>query len=385
MALDSARVDEEVPSPPSPHQFDFNDIIAVQPASDLEEPVTEHEPPLKRSRPSSGPADLETCRASAIGVSVETFRLLIMMGFPVICFNMLHYINACMGPLSRTLDDIEYFSGVANIARAFRHNRGTAAEYDYIRSAEHENLCKPSGWMTAFVLTMKLQERGLASWATVCSSWIFMSKSCTGRSRAEPWGTQPGPGLAARDVCQYNGGNPVATRWQDGNTMAARMICTRMLLQARQCTWLLEQPESSVMEYIPEFSYLRMRVQKTKTVMGAFGHHERKGTTLLSCHDWHKALGKGLPPGYVPKKAILDLQGKSRWRHREGRYRYNRENQAYTQEYARAVFEAHREWLKRDDVEFLSEDCEGATYVEAKIPHCQFEDPAQGRAGSLRI
>ena len=142
----------------------------MQPASDLEEPVTEHEPPLKRPRLSSGPADLETCRASAIGVSVETFKLLIWMGFPVICFNMLHYIKATMGPLSRTLDCIEYLSGVANIARAFRRNGGTAAEYDYIRSAEHENLCTPAGWMTAFVLAMQLKERGLASWATVCTN-----------------------------------------------------------------------------------------------------------------------------------------------------------------------------------------------------------------------
>ena len=156
--------------------------------------------------------------------------------------------------------------------------------------------------------------------------------------------------------------------------MAARMICVLMLLQARQCTWLLEQPSRSVMEYIPEFSYLRMRVQRATTVMGAFNHDSRKGTMLLSCHDWHKALEKELPPVYVPKKAIFDLQGKLRWHDRESRYRNNRENQAYTQEYARAVFEAHREWLKRDDVEFLSEDWEGATYVEAKIPHCQFED-----------
>ena len=156
--------------------------------------------------------------------------------------------------------------------------------------------------------------------------------------------------------------------------MAARMICVLMLLQARQCTWLLEQPESSVMEYIPQFSYLKMRVQKTKTVMGAFGHDSRKGTMLLSCHDWHKALEKELPPGYVLKKAPLDSQGKSRWLGAKDKDNYIRENHAYTQEYARAVFEAHREWLKRDDVEFLSEDCQGATYAEAKIPHGRFED-----------
>jgi hypothetical protein len=63
----------------------------------------------------------------------------------------------------------------------------------------------------------------------------------------------------------------------DGNTMAARMICVLMLLQARGCTWLLEQPESSVMEFIPEFSYLRTCLVKVQTVMGAFNHDLRKG------------------------------------------------------------------------------------------------------------
>ena len=104
-----------------------------------------------------------------------------------------------------------------------------------------------------------------------------------------------------------------------------------------------------------------MRVQRAKTVMGAFSHESRKPTTLLPCHDWHTVLERHLPFSFAQKKFL---------RHR----RYCQESQAYTQEYARAVFEAHREWLKRHDVEFLSEDCEGATYVEAKIPHSRFED-----------
>ena len=337
------------------YTYRSNDSIVVQVAPDFQEPVTE--PPLKRPCLSRAPADPETCRASAIGVSVETFRLLILMGFPIICFNMLHYITATVGPLSRTLDCIEYFSGVANIARVFRHNKGSCQEYDYIRCVENENLCRPAGWMTAFVFAMQLKERGLASWATVCSSWIFMCKNCTGRSRDRPWGAPPGPGITQST--------------EKGNLMAARMICVLMLLQARHCTWLLEQPESSVMEYIPQFSYLKMRVQKTKTVMGAFGHDWRRGTTLLSCHDWHKALEK-----HTLKKGANHAytKEKSRWSDRKDRARFFRANQAYTKEYARAVFEAHQEWLKRDDVEFLSEDFEGATYAEAKIPHGRFED-----------
>ena len=341
------------------YTYRSNDSIVVQVAPDFKEPVTE--PPLKRPCLSRAPADPETCRASAIGVSVETFRLLILMGFPIICFNLLHYITATVGPLSRTLDCIEYFSGVANIARVFRHNKGSCQEYDYIRCVENENLCRPAGWMTAFVFAMQLKERGLASWATVCSSWIFMCKNCTGRSRDRPWGAPPGPGITQST--------------EKGNLMAARMICVLMLLQARHCTWLLEQPESSVMEFLPEWSYLLMRVQRVRTVMGAFGHASRKGTTLLSCHDWHKALERDIPPGFVAKKAMtkkfIDKNGIDRCTGIAGDLK---ESQAYTIEYARAVYEAHRQWLQRDDVEFLSEDIEGATYVEAQIPHGGFED-----------
>ena len=68
---------------------------------------------------------------------------------------------------------------------------------------------------------------------------------------------------------------------------------------------------------------------------------------------------------------FIDSQGKWRWRKKS---LHLKQSQAYTKEYAQAVFEAHREWLKRDDVEFLSEDFEGATYAEAKIPHGRFED-----------
>ena len=84
------------------------------------------------------------------------------------------------------------------------------------------------------------------------------------------------------------------------------------------------------MEHIPQFSYLKMRVHRANTVMGAFGHDSRKGTTLLSCHDLHKALEKELPPGYVPMKAVFDLQGKSRWRDKEGMVNYYRSNQTKT-------------------------------------------------------
>ena len=294
-------------------------------------------------------------------MTVECFRLPLLMGFPVVCFNMLRFINATMGPLHRTVDCIECFSSVGNIARVFRRHGCRVATFDYIRSIELEQLCTPGRWLTAFWHAMQLKHHGLASWATVGSSWIFWSSSCTGPSRAEPWGAPPGPGITVGTA--------------DGNTMAARMICVLMLLQARGCTWLLEQPESSVMDVIPEFSYLRTCLVRLKSVMGAFNHDSRKGTTLLSCHDWHKALDRDLPSDVAPNKAIthkfIDANGIVRC---TGILDELKESQAYTIEYARAVFYAHRQCLQRDVVDLSAVDFKGATYAEASIPHCRWED-----------
>ena len=47
-----------------------------------------------------GLADAEACRAGALGMTVECFRLLLLMGFAVVCFNMLRLINANMGAVA---------------------------------------------------------------------------------------------------------------------------------------------------------------------------------------------------------------------------------------------------------------------------------------------
>ena len=147
--------------------------------------------------------------------------------------------------------------------------------------------------------------------------------------------------------------------------MAARMICVLMLVQARGCTWLLEQPDSSVMEYITEFSYLKTCLVKVKTVMGAFNHDSRKGTTLLSCHGWHQALARAMTHKFI------DANGRQRC---TGIADELKESQAYTIEYARAVYDAHRAWRAQGIKTEISADESGAEYVQALIPHCRFED-----------
>ena len=148
-----------------------------------------------------------------------------------------------------------------------------------------------------------------------------------------------------------------------------------MLIQARGCTWLPEQPETSVMEFNPEFTYLRTVL--VRVVMGAFNHNLRKGTTLQSCHDWHKALKVDLPSGFIPQRSMvdkyIDLDGIQRC---TGIPDELNNSQACTIEYARAVYDAHRTWLaqdvKSDTLSAEEFDC-SAEYVQALILQCHFE------------
>ena len=200
------------PSPPSRSCSPLFEIVTHEISDQIESrgrdagPVIEEieKPPLKIPR---GPADPDRARAGALGMSIETFKQLTLMGFPIACFNILHHISLTMSPMHKDLDCVEYFSGVGNISRVFRQGGVLTATFDYIKNIEFENLCSPGGMMTALYFAMMLKARGLASWATVCSSWIFLSASCTGRPRSLPWGALPGPGIT------------VATA--DGNTMAA--------------------------------------------------------------------------------------------------------------------------------------------------------------------
>ena len=74
------------------------------------------------------------------------------------------------------------------------------------------------GLITQFVFALRLQEhyQSLAHWGTVCSSWIWMSRSSTGRAIFQPLGD----------------------RWSDsaraGNIMVSRMTLVLYLLVAKR-------------------------------------------------------------------------------------------------------------------------------------------------------
>ncbi len=128
----------------------------------------------------------------------------------------------------------------------------------------------PNRFALAIRYVLRLHWGSLVWLAPVCGSWVFVSRSSTGRCKAFPMGR--------------GGSNSVRI----GNLMVSRLVLLLHLLKAKGCMWVVEQPASSLL-------YLHTRFQdwlkhsdvfRIHMDMGAFGHPTQKPTHLYSSHEF---------------------------------------------------------------------------------------------------
>ena len=264
-------------------------------------------------------------RAEKLGISTNTFRRLYANGWPIVLFNLLFMMQTLGGPFMPESDCIEFFSGVANVVKAFKGHGFTAHEFDIINHADYQSLVTPNGFLVALCLSLSLRKMGMAHWATVCSTWIFLSRSSVCRSEAMPYGDQ-----SKRCV-------------KEANIMVGRMAAIMMLLGAKKCTWILEQPRTSIMDKceVLEFlqrSHMGLQVLKFNIHMGCFGAPTLKPTWLLSNRLWPKGLERRLTRKQRKQLNSEDVVIKDN----DGKVAGGsglKETQAYTPEYGIAVFD----------------------------------------------
>ena len=103
------------------------------------------------------------------------------LGWPIGLFNILAMILANVN-MPRNLHCVEYFSGVAVIAAAFQAAGLNARTYDIMADSIHENLNTPEGLCQALMLALNMLRGGVCHFATVCSTWVFMSLASTKRT-----------------------------------------------------------------------------------------------------------------------------------------------------------------------------------------------------------
>lgn len=94
-----------------------------------------------------------------------------------------------MEPAVRDLDSVELFSGDQAITNAFLQKGLMAAPFDR-KHGEHQNIVSEEGFRQATGLVMRLRPGGALWGAPVCSSWVWISRSSTGRSKKRPEGNK---------------------------------------------------------------------------------------------------------------------------------------------------------------------------------------------------
>lgn len=201
------------------------------------------------------------------------------------------------GPAAHsTLDVVEYWSGVGTISKNCIKRGLATKSFDKLYHSLHD-AHKPGGFRL-WVLTMTyVKQFGFAWLAPTCSSWIWLTRSQTKRSSANPMG------------CEGH----YLTR--DGNASVVRvliLLTLSILIDVEAC---VEQPLSSLMPKVPAFARVlqtegRWRAwERTFTWLGAFGGLSHKPTVFLSNASWVKGLRRKKQHGQ-PMLRLVTKKGK---------------------------------------------------------------------------
>ncbi len=168
----------------------------------------------------------------------------------------------------------DFFSGEEAQTAAFREDNHMRGHSHDIRNGRAFDFLANAGFALAANSVGRLQPHGIAPLGPTCSSWVFLSRSSSKRNYLYPIGCEDLDWVHA------------------GNLMASRVCLLLLLIVYAQCTFLLEQPASSLFSrhhrFVMVVKLLRGRGVKMfrQTVnLGAFGSASRKPLHLFS-NNW---------------------------------------------------------------------------------------------------
>lgn len=161
----------------------------------------------------------------------------------------------------------------------------TAVGYDVKKDSVYMDICSPRGMVTATALMRRLKIAGLGWLATVCSSFVWISRASTKRTVASPRGS---PSSASAIM---------------GNRMCARSALLFLFCTAKQGWAVIEQPISSVLASHPAARFLQDLADAfswcgwhvANSYMGAFGGATPKMHRFFSNHRLVHALSRDRP------------------------------------------------------------------------------------------
>ena len=276
----------------------------------------------------AAPAVTLCLAATMCGVSEAMLYRLLCCGLPPLMFHLLKAIKYRRDfSLTEHLDFVEWFAG-SQCVSSYLSDFLSGAAVDCLYDPIYGNIMTFEGFVQAVVMALRL--RGCSAFqffGTVCSSWIWLVRSCTKRTPENP--------LGDRDNAFT----------EHGNVMVARCCLLKLIGWAKGCYFMLEQPSSTLMKCHPRIEQVIAitGAQIVNTCMGGFGGPTKKRTLLLTDVPWGSKLarsGKG-HRGSGEKLAHVDELGRV-----TGKRSALKNSQAYPAGFGREVASLHVEHMQ---------------------------------------
>jgi hypothetical protein len=178
-------------------------------------------------------------------------------------------------PVARPYDFIEIFAGDQSVTRSMQFLGYHGRPFD-LRIDPGHNLLTPKGFCTVLVAILRIRVGGVCWAAPPCSTWVWMSRSSTGRDR---------------DVRGTVGNAYIRGQ----NALVERLVLLCHICVARCVYFIIEQPLSSIMFQYPAWQRFLDRhrsVLQVNLEKGAFGAGSKKPTMLVGTAPYLPALGR---------------------------------------------------------------------------------------------
>ena len=168
----------------------------------------------------------------------------------------------------RVTHGVEFFAGVKTIMRGMCAFDYPFKSFEINDNDNNQDINSRAGFINAVAFVLSCIPFGFIWCAVVCSTWVFMSKSSTGR-HIHPLG------YGGSITCHY------------ANVMVQRVCMLLELATSMQVHWVVEQPRSSTLHEHPRWELMAERhaiiwsIRCINTFMGAFMGDSEKGPEAL--------------------------------------------------------------------------------------------------------
>ena len=290
-------------------------------------------------------------RCDALGFTHEEVAFLDLMSLPPSIWRIFILMQELPGfSNSRDLDCAEFYCGLGAVTRAMQARGARAVGYDIGKDPRLQDFCSPLGYSTALQWSRRLRRGTSLVWlGTVCSTWVFLNRGTSRRTRALPTGSMFVPSVEL------------------GNIMVVRSALLIIIAYAIGASWVLEQPANSCMSSHPIFVWIRHRLRTSsagrwlsiRSSMGAFGGDTVKQHEFFCNEAWIKSISRPRPKHFKAKHGLCNHYVASDGKKRVSGGDHLKGSQAYTDEFGHAVaagFLDHR--LKHNLEEDLEQDAD---------------------------